>query len=283
MKITLLGTGTPILETDRQGSAILVQTGDSNLLFDAGRGVNTQLLRLGLTPASIDEIFITHHHWDHIGDLGDVLIAAWHTGRRTPLHVYGPSGTQTIISALLDKVFRREIDFSLAIEKYLGYQPVDIYELIKVHDTEDGLVSKRAGYRIYSEFVDHGNDLLPRSEWPCLGYRVEAGGKIIAVSGDSIPCEGLAKLAQSADVLLQCCYFAEAEITNNDFEFLSTKVIASSGQLGKVASQANVKKLVLTHFRKKSNDLMQSIVDDIRAAYMGEIILGSDLLEINLL
>jgi ribonuclease BN (tRNA processing enzyme) len=280
MKITLLGTGTPILETDRQGSAVLLQVSQANLLFDAGRGVNTQLLRAGLSPSSIDVIFITHHHWDHIGDLGDVLIAGWHTGRSNPLHVYGPQGTQAIVSALLNTVYQREIAFTLALGNQLGNPPVDIRELIEVHEVEPGLVREGDGYTVYAEYVDHGSSVLPQDQWPCLGYRVEAEGKIVALSGDTIPCPCLERLAWEADILVQCCYLAEAEITSPDFEFLSRRVIASSGQLGKLAAQAKVKKLVLTHFRKKTEAMLQSIIDDIGQDYSGAVVLGSDLMQI---
>jgi ribonuclease BN (tRNA processing enzyme) len=280
MKVILLGTGTPTLETDRQGSAVLCQVGSANLLFDAGRGVNTQLLRMGLLPSSIDAIFITHHHWDHIGDLGDTLIAAWHAGRHNPFPVYGPHGTQSIVSALLNHVYIREIEFTLMLESRLGNSLMDIREIVEVHEVEPGLVRNCDGYAVYSEYVDHGNSFLPQQEWPCLGYRVESEDNILAISGDTIPCKGLEKLAQEADVLVQCCYLAEAEITSPDFEFLSRRVIASSGQLGKIAAQASVKKLVLTHFRKKTAAMMQSIIHDIREEYSGEVVLGSDLMQI---
>jgi ribonuclease BN (tRNA processing enzyme) len=280
MKITLLGTGTPVLETDRQGSATLLQVGDTHLLFDTGRGVNTQLLRTGLSPSNIDAILITHHHWDHIGDLGDVLLAAWHTGRSDPLHVYGPPGTQSLVSVLLNTVYQREIAFTLQLEGRLGHALTDIREIVEVHDVEAGLVKTWAEYAIYAEYVDHGNDLLPPTEWPCLGYRVEAEGQVVALSGDTIPCQGLETLAQTANVLVQCCYLAEAEIASSGFEYLARRVIMSSGQIGKIAAQARVKKLVLTHFRKKTAALMQSIIEDIRQEYAGEVILGEDLMEI---
>ncbi|MCC6615602.1 MAG: MBL fold metallo-hydrolase [Anaerolineae bacterium] len=280
MKITLLGTGSPAVETDRQSSALLLQVNGAHWLFDAGRGVNVQLLRVGLTPANLDAIFITHHHWDHIGDLGDVLIGAWHAGRSTTLHVYGPQGTQALVSVMLNQVYAREIAFTLALQAQLGNPVADIRDLVEVHDVEPGVVLAGEAAVVSAEDVDHGSVLLPQAEWPCLGYRVEAEGKVVAISGDTVPCAGLAKLARDADVLVQCCYLADAEITVLGFEFLSRHVIASAGQAGMVAAQANVKKLVLTHFRPKSAALMDSMLADVRRAYAGDVILGRDLMEI---
>jgi ribonuclease Z len=58
-------------------------------------------------------------------------------------------------------------------------------------------------------------------------------------------------------------------------------VIASSGQVGQIATRNNVKKLVLTHIRPKSEALMRSLVEDVRKDYCGELILGEDLLVID--
>src|SRR6516165_2695857 len=41
--------------------------------------------------------------------------------------------------------------------------------------------------------------------WICYGYRFEAQGKVVAISGDTVDCDGLAQLAQNADVLVHCC------------------------------------------------------------------------------
>ena len=64
MQFTLLGTGTPVLESERMSAASLLEVDDQHLLFDAGRGVTTQLAKAGKLPRQIDFIFITHHHYD---------------------------------------------------------------------------------------------------------------------------------------------------------------------------------------------------------------------------
>ena len=82
MRLHLLGTGTPTLDPLRPASsAFLVDVAGVTLLFDAGRGATMQLLKLGRSPVEIDHLFITHHHYDHICDLGELLLAAWHNGR----------------------------------------------------------------------------------------------------------------------------------------------------------------------------------------------------------
>jgi len=278
MRIILLGTGTPILDPKRQASALLIEAGDDKLLFDAGWGVMTQLVHAGVQLQQIDPVFITHHHYDHIGNLGEFLLTAWYYGRREPLTVYGPLGTAEIITALLEHVYAKEIAFALFNDDAL----IDIRDLVQVKEVEPGLVCDRGGWKVFVEYVDHGNSLgLSREDWPCLGYRIEAEGKVVAISGDTVDCTGLDRLARDADVLIQCCYLAEAEITTPAFRRLARHVIACSGQAGRIAARNGVKKLVLTHIRPKPEAMMRSLITDVRQDYDGEMCLGEDLIVID--
>lgn len=58
-------------------------------------------------------------------------------------------------------------------------------------------------------------------------------------------------------------------------------MIASSGQVGKIAARNEVKRLVLTHIRPKSGAMMRSLVEDVRKDYSGELYLGEDLMVID--
>ena len=206
MRLCLLGTGTPILDLQRQATtAILVEIGADRILFDAGRGVTTQLLKQAIPPTTVDTILITHHHYYHICDLGEFLLSAWHNGRVDPIQVFGPHGTAAIVNALFTQVYARDIAFTL----FNDPTATDIRQLVQVQDVVPGLVYESAQWRVFAEYVNHGNSLgLSEAEWPCLGYRLEANGKIITIGGDTVACEGLARLAKGADVLVIACYLA---------------------------------------------------------------------------
>ena len=276
MKITLLGTGGPRPDPARQGSSLVVNVGDEWLLFDCGRGAVTQLVRAGAPLEKLNPVFITHHHFDHISDLGDVILSTWLQGRPGALRIFGPAGAAEIVRALIDRVYAKDIRFRAEGEPAVGgWKPVEVEE------TGAGLVCEGGGWKVFAEFVEHGQGLgIPDFDWVTLGYRLEAAGKTLAISGDTIPCAGLERLARGADVLVLCCYLAEAEVTDAHTERLTRHLFPSSAQAGKIAAEAGVKKLVLTHFRQKPEHLMRAIEADVRRDFDGEVILGSDLLEI---
>ena len=276
MRITLLGTGGPRPDPARQGSSLVVHAGEEWLLFDCGRGAVTQLVRAGVPLGQVNPVFITHHHYDHISDLGDVILSTWLQGRPGALRVFGPAGTADIVSALIDRVYAGDIRFRAEGEPAVGgWKPVAVSE------TGAGLVHDDGGWKVFAEFVEHGQSLgIPDFDWTTLGYRLEAEGKIVAISGDTIPCEGLERLARGADVLVLCCYLAEAEVADPHTERLTRHLFLSSAQAGKIAASAGVKKLVLTHFREKPERLMRAIEEDVRRDFDGEVILGRDLLEV---
>lgn len=274
MKITMLGTGTPILDPQRPvTTAILIEFGLKTFLFDAGRGVTAQLLKSGVHPTRIDTLFLTHHHYDHICDLGEFLMTAWHNGRQQPIDIFGPPGTANIVAALLNHVYARDISFTL----FTAPDTIDIKRLVRVVDLAPGLVALQEQERVYAQYINHGNSLgLSETEWPCLAYRLEADNAVIGIGGDTVACAGLTKMAKNADVLILSCYLASEEVESLGMEVLTEHIIASSGDVGKIATQAGAKKLILTHFRPKSADLMAALVKDVQRDFSGTIHIATD-------
>jgi len=280
MRVQLLGTGSPNPLPERQGSAVLLSHNHEHFLFDAGRGVTTQLVRAGLAPHQLSAIVLTHHHYDHIGNLGDLLLTAWHGGASS-LPLIGPAGTERIVQALFDQVYEREIRFSLALAQATATPKTDIHQVVQVTPISPAQSYRQGDWRIVAAAVDHGRRLgLTYEEWPCLAYRIEVDGKSIVISGDTVACASLIELASGADMLVQCCFLADAELATPARQLLADLVIATSGQAGKIAAQAGVKMLVLTHFSGTDPDELAAIEADVRRDYAGPLYLGTDLLSI---
>jgi ribonuclease Z len=150
-----------------------------------------------------------------------------------------------------------------------------------------GLVLDTGRWRVNADTVVHGDGLgFPPAflkRWSCYGYRFEAEGKSVAISGDTIPCEGIDRIARNADVLVHCCYMASAEIENEHFRRIARHALAAGDTVGKIASRANAKTLVLTHHRpRKDERMLDRLAEEVARDFSGRIILGVDLTEIDL-
>jgi ribonuclease BN (tRNA processing enzyme) len=278
--VTLLGTGGPRPEVARGGTSLLIQCDDDLILIDAGRGVVRQLSILGVPMSRLNKLLITHHHYDHIGELHDVILTSWLLGRKQPLNIYGPPETRRIVDALLTQVYDKDIEFRVSGEPINGaFPPVPVTEVMA------GLVYETDRYRIFSERVNHGDGLdfsdAFRRRWTCLGFRFECADGIIAFSGDTVDCEGLQRLAADADILVQCCYLARSEIVSEPLERIAKYTLASADTVAAIATRARVRNLVLTHFRQKSAELLEEMRLDIEREFAGKVIIGSDLLRVS--
>ena len=283
MKVTLLGTGPPS-NPERFQSSALVEIGSDLLLFDAGGGAVHQLLQTGVDLSRVGPVFITHHHFDHINDLFAVIITTAMRGRERTLDIYGPVGTQKIVNALLDGVYAQDIRFRLEEDRNVrehGYSWVQRPQSIRnvaVHEVGAGVAAQGDGWRVAAEFVRHG--VFPNSpdfDWSCLGYRIESKGQVITISGDTVPCPGINKLAWESDLLVQCCMYPESALTSGSpYNYLTESVLPTTTQAGQIAADAGVKRMVLTHLSQTVEE-SQALVD-VRQHYQGEVLMGTDLL-----
>ncbi len=79
------------------GFACIVDAEGRRILFDTGANgliLLDNMANLGLSPSSVDEIFISHDHWDHIGGLSEFIKA-----RGSKIKVYIPSSCSSLTDA----------------------------------------------------------------------------------------------------------------------------------------------------------------------------------------
>lgn len=279
--VTLLGTGGPRPDVARGATSLLIQAGDDAILIDAGRGVVRQLAALDVPLARIEPVLITHHHYDHIGELHDVILSSWLTGRTRPLRLFGPPETRRIVETLVHQIYDKDIEFR--VHESQGHMP---WQPVHVTDVLAGPVCERDGWRISAEVVDHGDRLdFPdgfRRRWVCLGYRFECAAGVIAFSGDTVDCPGLRRLAANADILVQCCYMARSEIVTEEARRLAACTLACADTVGRIAAEAQVGTLVLTHHRPKPDAVLEEMRRDAAQDFAGPVLLGHDGLRVTL-
>jgi ribonuclease Z len=274
MRTTLLGTGSPPPNPRRRGPATLVVVGDTErFLVDAGSGVGVQLVQAGVRPYDWPPIFITHHHSDHTIDIGHLLITRWIVGQNAPLEVYGPAGTRRQMDKLLDWL---RLDIDIRREHMQERQPPEV----RVTEIEEGTVLEREGLRVSAFLVEH--DPVK----PAYGYRFDAEGRSVVVSGDTRPCENLMRWSRGVDVLVhECCEmtktswypgcgWASIEEKIRDLASYHTQ----PEDIGRVAEGARPQRLVLSHLMPGSDPA------ELEAAaakhFSGPVTIGHDLLEV---
>ncbi|MEA2024245.1 MAG: MBL fold metallo-hydrolase [Actinomycetota bacterium] len=282
MRITLLGTGGPRPDPERQGPATLVEVAGLRLLFDAGRGVATQLIRAGVETQDLDAVFLTHHHFDHIGGLGDLLMAAWNNGRAEPLNVYGPRGTRSVVDSLFTRIYASDIQFRIREAERLNTpipHPADVF---RSFDIETGVIEPNPQIRVEVGSVEHGSHALElgANEWSAVGYRIEGDDRAVAVAGDAVAGRDLGRLALDADALVICAYLAGDEIVGDEDRFLAEHILAGAPQAAQIAIDTGARQLILTHMRQKPVDSLEAMAHEVRRVYDGELVMGEDLLTI---
>ncbi len=270
--ITLLGTGSPIVDPNRAGPSTLVNAGDQIFLVDCGRGVLMRAAAAGVGAANLTALLLTHLHSDHITDLSDVITTQWVTTFvPTPLPIIGPPGTKAVVEATLAAL-------APDISYRIGHHP-DITEppSIQVYEYTDGQVWDAGGVRIIAAPTDH------RPVEPTLAFRVESGDNSVVLAGDSVPCATLDELALGADALVHTVIRADL------VELMPVQRIrdildyhSSVEQAAATAARAGVETLVLTHYVPP---LVPGQEDQWRALaakeFNGTVELGSDLLRVS--
>ena len=236
--ITLLGTGSPLPDAHRAGPATLVSAGDQHFLVDAGRGVLMRLAAAGLGAGHLSAVLLTHLHSDHLTDLNDVITTRWITTfEPTPLTIVGPPGTRAVVDHLLASL-APDIGYRMAHHDDLSYQPET-----NVIEVSDGRVDLPGPATLTCAPTDH------RPVEPSIGFRVDHDGASVVLAGDTVPCEGLDRLAAGAGALVHTALRKDIVATVAIPRMLDTLDYHSSPEeAAQTAARAGVGTLVLTHY-----------------------------------
>lgn len=239
----MLGAGTAVPVADHSPSGILVMVRGKPFLFDIGPGTISRLERVGVSYAGLDFLLLTHLHPDHSLDLAILFqdfnsTPGWQ--RTDPFTLVGCKGTREFVNRFFI------LYPNIVPEKYR----LNILEVEKQGFSMGGVPFScaRTGH-------------LPNS----LAYRLEADHHSVVYSGDASENGELVGLADRADVLISECSFPSGWDTEDHL---------NADSLGRLAQQARVKSLVVTHMYPQS--LAVDLVSQIRAHYSGPVQLATD-------
>lgn len=280
MRLTILGSGTPRPNPRRASSSYLLEIGDDRLLLDHGYGSGDRLLQAGIDPRDISHVFLSHHHYDHIGDLPRLLLTRWdqQRGPHREISVYGPPPLRTIVDHLIGQQsafapdIKARIDSPISRDLYAqrGGTGVRAWPEPIVGELQPGDSVDTDGWTLTTaEAIHCPGDLA------CLAFRIDANGHSIVYSGDSGPSAPLAQLAQGCDLLVHMC----SRMSDDG----ATPAVAESSlghlELAELAAGADVGKLVLTHIQHLEDDTNRTrTLAEIGEIYDGDIVVAADLM-----
>jgi ribonuclease Z len=282
MRITALGTGMPNQTRAAVSISYLVELGNGDkFLFDLGSGMLANLFSLRPDFSKLDKVFASHLHVDHVGDFMAFHIGSWLSGRYTPLHMYGPSGSSPELGT---KTFVESMQKGYAwdIATRTGALPDAGGEII-VHEfdyTQENVV-------VYQE-----NGVTIRS-WPAIhsldgavSFSLEWNGLKYIFGGDTYPNQWYMDYAKNADVASHEAFLPPKALAAYfgwslaQATYVSTRIHTEPQAFGKVMSQIKPR-LAVGYHSVQSPENNAAIMDGVRSTYDGPLALARDLMVIN--
>ena len=276
-RVTLLGTGGPRPRPDRFGPSTLIEAGKQKLLIDAGRGATIRLYELGVSLGTIDALLLTHYHSDHTIGIPDLWLTGWlgsqYARRTKPFRVIGPTGANELMSGL-QMAYALDVKIRTDDEQLSPQGVAVIVEEFK----DEGIVFQAGDLRVIGFEVDHGDAIKP-----AYGYRIEYGGRAVAISGDTRYNENVVKYGAGADLLIHEVAIVRPELACEPYIQRILAHHTAPREAGTIFERARPKLAAFTHLVfLASEQIPPASLDDLiaetRQTYGGPLEVGEDLM-----
>ena len=246
IRVILLGTkgGPRVGASGRSNPSTLLLINDVPYVVDCGYGTSRQLLAAGVSLNRLRYIFITHHHSDHNLEYGPLFYNAWVTGLPTRIDAYGPPGLEKMTEDFFSYM---KLDIDVRIEDEGRSDP---RKMVLAHDIKKaGVVLQNDDLKVSACEVRH--PMVKQA----YAFRFDAKDRSVVISGDTAYAPELAEFAKGADVLVHEVMYLPGieELVGRlpNAKRLREHLLAAHTlpeDVGRIAAQAGVKTLVLTHF-----------------------------------
>jgi ribonuclease Z len=300
LRLTFLGTSAAQPTLHRNLSGLAVKADADLLLFDCGEGSQRQMVRFG-TGFTVDAVFFTHFHADHYLGIIGFLRTLGMMGRTEPMRLYGPPPAKRLLHQAV----------------HLGLESLAFP--IEIHEVKDGDVVQRGGYAVHAVGVDHRINALAYAlveddrpgrfnlekarelgvpEGPSFG-KLQKGepvtlpdgrevkpedvlgaarsGRRLVISGDTRPCASVVKAAKDADLLIH-----ESTFSDDEQERALETRHSTAREAARVAKEAGVRRLVLTHLSSRHDTDPGKLLAQAREEYKGPVEVAFDGLTVEL-
>jgi ribonuclease Z len=288
-ELVVLGTASQVPTRHRNHNGYLLRWDAEGILFDPGEGTQRQMLRAGVAAHDLNRICVTHFHGDHSLGLAGVIqrINLDRVPHEITAH-YPASGQRFFERLRYATAYRETVALTEA--------PVDT----------DGVLARTPAYTLHTHRLDHpvesygyrlvepdGRRMLPdrlaahgiagpdigriQREGSLDGVPLEAvseerRGQRFAFIMDTRLCDGVHALAEGCDLLA-----IESTFLDEDEELATDHGHLTAGQAARVARDAGVRHLVLTHFSQRYPDSAEFERQARAAGFAGELTVARDL------
>ena len=302
--ITLGTLGGPNPKAHQAQSSNLLIVNGTQYIVDAGDGVARRLAKAGVDIRGIGTIFLTHLHDDHTAGLGTLMSVAWDQNRTKPINVYGPPRTVELVKAAV-QYFTISAEIRIAdggrtvsaeIRIADGGRTVPIAQVFIGHDVGTGMVYQDANIKVTavenSHFDFHKSPAAGKHK--SYSYRFETPDRVIVFTGDTGPSDAVTELAKGADLLVsETVSFQDRMqmmIKSGQWQAMTPQEQAGIQRqatqghmtpdiIGKMATRAKVKTVVLTHLTYRPDGDYTSRAEEVRKNFSGQVLVAKDLME----
>ncbi|MFD1657041.1 ribonuclease Z [Streptomyces caeni] len=291
-ELVVLGTASQVPTRQRNHNGYVLRWDGEGILFDPGEGTQRQMLRAGVAAHDLHRICVTHFHGDHCLGLAGVIqrISLDQVRHRITAH-YPESGQRFFERLRYATAYRETVrvtEAPVAADGPLAVTPAYTLEARRLsHPVES------YGYRLVEP---DGRRMLPERlaahgiQGPDVG-RIQREGSLGGVPLDEVSevrrgqrfafvmdtrlCEAVPVLAEGCDLLV-----IESTFLDADAHLAEDHGHLTAGQAGRVAAEAGVRHLVLTHFSQRYAE-PEAFGREARAAgFDGELTVAHDLMTV---
>jgi len=226
MRLQFVGCGDAFGSGGRFNTCFHLVGSEVNALIDCGASSIVAMNKLAIDRNAIGAIFLSHFHADHVGGIPFFMLEANYVLKRTgALTIAGPPGLKARYAEIMEASFS-------------GTKSLELQFPLTLRELEIGRRSEVGGVRVTAFHVVHDD-----RAGPCLGFRFEAEGKLIAYSGDTEWTDALIKIGHEADLFICEAYTRDKPIATH----------MALRSLERHLGQIRPKRLILTHM---SNDML---------------------------
>ncbi len=271
MKVVFLGTGAMQPTRERNLSAIYLNYESEHILFDCGEGTQRQMKIAEISPTKITRIIISHFHADHVLGLGGLLRNLEANDYNKPLYIYGPKGLEKFFNNIVNSAYHnlsikvKLVEFKAGViidEQKFKIEAIQLDHSVPSFGFRfEEKAKRKINLEYLSKFglkqhpllgeLQRGKDIVWNDKKITAKKATKiVKGKVVGLIFDTGFTENCIKVAKDADLLISESTFSVKEkLKAKEYKHLTT------GDAAKIAKKAKVKKLILTHFSQRYNNL----------------------------